>query len=267
MTTGRAAEGSEAGPGPSTAGPVPRIARLTWQAGDPAAVVAALARRLGFEAAAEGFEAATAGIVGGVRLVLGEDTLDVVPWRHEGAGDDPVGEGRLVFEPILDDGPQAPGAPARRSIAAPGLPALVAVAWATVELDRAADELDPWLLPADGRGDAPEPLLGARARLRATSALPGSAILIVEPSTEGRLAASLARDGEGPCALYLRPSGGLDAWVAEARRRGVTVSGRRIGPLGPSVLVPGIAIAGPHLVLVERRDPASRRRGTGTIAP
>ena len=141
------------------------------------------------------------------------------------------------------------------------------VAWATVELDRAAGELDPWLLPADGSEDTTEPLLGARVRLRGTTALPGSTILLVEPSTEGRLAASLARDGEGPCALYLRPPRGLDAWVEDARRRGVTVSGRRIGPLGPSVLVPGTAMAGPHLVLVERLRPASKRRRAGTIAP
>ncbi len=238
-----------------------RIARLTWQSGDPATLVVALAFRLGFEAGAEAFTA-------GARLILGEEAVDVVPWRREGEDDEPVGEGRLVFEPNLaEDAGRAPASRARGTIAAPGLPALVGVAWATVELDRAADELDPWLLPADGRTDTQEPHLGARVRVRATEALPGSAILLVEPSKEGRLAASLARDGEGPCALYLCPPEGLDAWVEGARRRGVTVSGRRIGPLGPSVLVPGLAIAGPHIVVVHRREAASKRRRTGTIAP
>ena len=108
--------------------------------------------------------------------------------------------------------------------AAPRPLRLAGLGWATVELDRAADELGMWLgeAPDPGAPDAADPLLGARARVRDAGGLPGDAVLLLEPSTEGRLAASLARDGEGPAALYLRPAAGLRAWAAAARARGVT---------------------------------------------
>ena len=116
--------------------------------------------------------------------------------------------------------------------------------------------------------DATDPLLGARARLRAAGGLPGDAVLLLEPSTEGRLAASLARDGEGPAALYLRPAAGLRTWAVDARARGVALSSRRVGPLGGSVLVGGGPVAGPHLVIVDAHAArASRTPATGTIAP
>jgi hypothetical protein len=252
-----------------TASREPRVARLTWQAGDPGALVAELGRRLGFDAgggsSGTGVEAGERGGVGGVRLVFGDETVDVVPWRREGPADEPAGDGRLVFEPSWGDGDGEHVVADDRPLVV--VPLVVAgVAWATVDLDRAADELGPWLLPADA-GDHEEPLLGATARPRPTRDLPGPVIVLLEPVTEGRLAASLARDGEGPCALYLRPTEGLDSWVAAARRRGVAVSRRRVGPLGSGVLVPGTSVAGPHLVIVDRRRPSSRGRGPGTIAP
>lgn len=229
-----------------------RWARLTWQAADPDALAADLVARLGLD------RAPTAD--GGWRLDLGGEPLDVVPWRREGPGDDPRPAGRLVLEPIDGGGP----VPART----PDAPlALAGVAWATVEIDRAEDELAPWLLPADGtaRGEAaPDPQLGARTRIRGTVSLPGSAIVFAEPSTEGRLAASLARDGEGPCALYLRPASGLEAWVAAARARGVMLSGRRSGPLGEAVLLPGPVFAGPHVLVA---DAPAFRFPPSTIAP
>ena len=160
-----------------------------------------------------------------------------------------------MLEPIEGGGPTpapTPGAPL----------ALAGVVWSTVELDRAEDELEPWLSAADpalGDGDAPaDRHLGARARRRRSAALPGRVLLLEEPSTEGRLAASLARDGEGPCALLLSATAGLAAWTADARRRGVAVSARRRGPLGPAVLVPGRVVAGPHLVIVEAVATGSR---------
>jgi hypothetical protein len=192
-----------------------------------------------------------AGPLGAWRIVLGPADLELVPWRREGPADEPGAAGRLVFEPlegealgrVSDDGPEDPSM------------ALAGVVWATVELDRAAVELDQWLDPAvDGRADDPEPHLGARTRPRGSAGLPGDTLVLAEPSTEGRLAASLARDGEGPCAIYLRPRGGLDAWLGEARRRGVGVSSVRVGPLGRSVLLPGAA-AGPHLIVVDDRAP------------
>ena len=67
---------------------------------------------------------------------------------------------------------------------------------ATVDLERTLGDL--------GRREPvailDEPLLGARAaRLDAGA----TAVLVLEPSTEGPLAAALARRGEGICALYL----------------------------------------------------------------
>jgi hypothetical protein len=219
-----------------------QVARLTWQAADPAALGADLERRLGAPS------------------VPG---LEVVPWLRESPTDAPTAAGRLVFEPV-DEGatPLTPAA---------GPLVLVGVAWATVELDRAETELAQWLAPAGGEpGDAIEPggldpHLGARVRTRATSDLPGGHVVLAEPATEGRLAASLARDGEGPCALYLRPAGGLEAWLAAARARGTAVSRVAAGPFGRSVLVPGAASAGPHVIVVGASEPSSPAAPASTI--
>lgn len=232
-----------------------RWARLTWQAGEPASLVADLERRLGVPG-----EAAPGGAWW---IRLGDEALEVVPWLSEGPRDLPAAGGRLVLEPIEVGAQEAAPAPA---VDAPL--SLAGVVWATVELDRAEAELHPWLEPSDpelGDGDAhADPHLGAHARLRRTSALPGGTLILAEPSTEGRLAASLARDGEGPCALVVRPSAGLDTWLAAARERGVQVSARRRGPLGPAVLLPGPTVAGPHVLVVDVPAPARR---ASTIAP
>ena len=244
--------GAQAGPDRDPAASA-RWARLTWQAGDPAGLAATIAHRLGVAAEPDGH--------GAWLLQLGGERLEVVPWRAEGARDRPSTEGRLVLEPLEGGGP----VPVRVA----GTPlALAGVAWSTVELDRAEAELDPWLLDRDeslGDGDAvPDPHLGASARRRRTAALPGGTLVLEEPSTEGRLAASLARDGEGPCALFLAPSAGLAAWTADARQRGVRVSARRPGPMGNAVLLPGRSMAGPHLLVVDTVAPPP---GPSTIAP
>jgi hypothetical protein len=227
-------------------------ARLTWQAADPAALVGELAHRLGLDARLADGEGQDQ------RLPLGFADVEVVPWRREAPTDDPVPAGRLVFEPL------AGGAPGPVVTTLPAL-ALVGVGWATVELDRAEAELAHWLAgePPDPDDDLADPHLGARARVRDADGLPGGAIVLLEPTTEGRLAASLARDGEGPCALYLWPPGGLDGWVDRAGRRGVTVGVSADGPFGATVLVPIGDAAGPHLLVVGE----SSARAPGTIAP
>jgi hypothetical protein len=108
-------------------------------------------------------------------------------------------------------------------------PRLVAVGWATVDLERTLEDLG-------GDGAVPvveEPLLGARAcRLD----VGGTAVLILEPTTEGRLAAALARRGEGICALYVtaaRPLG------SAARTTALGSPGRLLPhdrPWGPFVI-------------------------------
>lgn len=239
-----------------------RWALLTWQAPDPDSLARTLARRLGVD------PVPVAGRPW--RFALGGDELEVVPWRREGPGDEPVGDGRLVFEPVEAGVPEPE--PDDGDVLR-----LAGIAWATVDLDRAEAELDPWLAPTGADGESPDatsaldPHLGARVRVRTPAGLPGDRLLLAEPVTEGRLAASLARDDEGPCALYLRPRHGLEAWAAAARGRGVMATARRDGPLGPSVLVLGGAVTGPHLLVVEGLPPVSRTTsdttGTGTIAP
>jgi hypothetical protein len=74
---------------------------------------------------------------------------------------------------------------------------LVGVGWATVDLERTLAGLpDPWVAGPETE----EPSLGARARVVRTGAV---ALVVLEPSTEGRLAAALARRGEGIACLYV----------------------------------------------------------------
>ena len=74
---------------------------------------------------------------------------------------------------------------------------LAALGWATVDAERAASDFGRPLL-----GEALEDaLLGAKAqRLGAGGRL---TLVLLEPATEGPLAAALARNGEGPVCLYV----------------------------------------------------------------
>ena len=238
-------------------------ARLTWQAKDPSALAGELAHRLEVPAR-------PGGLVPGARLLrLGTCELEVRPWSREGPDDNPRPAGRLMLEPV-PNGEEGPDP------APPGAPdplVLLGLGWSTVDLDRTEADLDMWLGPPPAppvdASPAPGPVdehLGARARLREGAGLPGAWTVLLEPSTEGRVAASLARDGEGPCALYLRPAAGLDAWTEAARERGVTVSGRREGPFGDQVLLAS-APSGPHVIVTEGRSPVSAAAPAGTIAP
>ena len=254
-------------------------ARLTWQAADPATFAADLGRRLDVDGR-EG------GMAQGARLLnLGTAVLEVRPWLRESPADKPRAAGRLVLEPVSsgDEPPAPPAADDPRALL------LIGLGWATVDLERAESELDMWLAPVeetttageperpeepeeaggpDGPGDPVDPHLGARVRLRGAGGLPGEWMVILEPATEGRVAGSLARDGEGPCTLYLWPAAGIDAWLAAARSRGVSI-GRRgpaVGPFGRQALLAGPA-TGPHVIVVENRTPVSRIRRMSTIAP
>jgi hypothetical protein len=124
---------------------------------------------------------------------------------------------------------------------------LEGIAWATVELDRAATELAAALGLGSGQAFEPgpdEPWLGAFARRARPPRLPW--IVLLEPSTEGRLAAFLARRGEGIAAAYV--SGRVPYPVARTLAP---------GPLGGQRWLAGDRW-GPWLILVERRaDPRS----------
>lgn len=232
-------------------------ARLTWQAKDPDALAAELSARLGVPARPGGL------VTGAQLLDLGTALLEVRPWVREGPADHPRAAGRLLLEPV----PGGEEPPAGGTPGGPTAPAvvLVGVGWATVEADRAERELELWLGPRAG-DEGEDPQLGARTRLHGGAGLPGPWMVILEPATEGRAAASLARDGEGPCALWLRPVAGLEAGIARVRATGTAVTRRRDGPFGPQVLVHGAA-AGPHVILTEGRPPVSAGSVAGTIAP
>ena len=91
---------------------------------------------------------------------------------------------------------------------------ITGVGWATVEADRAFGELAIVLEgPAAWVARERDPLLGASAWRRDPSPAAGVSLFVVEPDTEGRLAANLARFGEGVAAVYLSPGGEADRIV------------------------------------------------------
>ena len=115
---------------------------------------------------------------------------------------------------------------------------LVAVGWATVELDRAEADLRVDLVTAFEPANR-DALLGASVR-RSKGTEPE--VLLLEPDTEGRMAGALARHGEGPIALYLRVE-------AHAPRPADVVTRPGTGPLGPERLVLGDSPWGPFVLL------------------
>ena len=123
-------------------------------------------------------------------------------------------------------------------------PDLVAVIWATVDIDRVVAGIG---LPSVELPD--DPLLGAAVRL--VRPPDGEPIALLEPRTEGLIAATLARSGEGLAGRYVAAPAGLLSIAERAAAAGVALSRVAEGPFGPSALVLG-APAGPHLVLVDR---------------
>jgi hypothetical protein len=121
----------------------------------------------------------------------------------------------------------------------------LAVGWATVELDRAARELADLLGPSGAFQDAPSSeALGARCRVGEAGVKGGVRIVLLEPETEGRLSATLARHGERWVATWV-------AATAPSSSPVVQLSGARPGPFGKERLVLGGPVSGPHRFVVE----------------
>jgi hypothetical protein len=115
-------------------------------------------------------------------------------------------------------------------------PELVAIGWATVELDRAVVELARALGtdPAAFRPASASTVLGASCRIAVRLLDGGIDLAVLEPSTEGRLAAHLARQGEGPTVAWL-----ADTQAFEARGPAGSDGRRdRRGPFGPERILP-----------------------------
>ncbi len=125
--------------------------------------------------------------------------------------------------------------------------------WATVELDRAeatfgvmpgATAAIPAGATHDEREDTRDELLGAFARVIRTG--DDREIALIEPFTEGRLAAALARHGEGYVALYLIADSEAPA---RARAAGIVLSAAGSGPFGTGRLIAGGPRSGPFIVI------------------
>ena len=129
-----------------------------------------------------------------------------------------------------------------------GATRLLAIGWATVELDRAVVEL-AGVLAAPPIHAVASIALGAHCRIASFPLEDGTdlGLAILEPSSEGRLAAALARWDEGP----------LVAWYAVTTLEGSTQV--HPGPFGPERLVAGDPLTGPHRLVVVT--------GPGTIPP
>lgn len=112
---------------------------------------------------------------------------------------------------------------------------LIGLGWATVDTERAVvalHEHGPFQPAAD------ETILGASCRLGPQSAL---RLAILEPNTEGRLAATLARHDEGPAVL----------WVVGQAPPNLRLSSAADGPFGSERLVLGAPLGGRHLLVVD----------------
>jgi hypothetical protein len=142
---------------------------------------------------------------------------------------------------------------------------VVALGYAILDLDQAEADANA-TIAHDGARPAPDDaLLGARCRIVVTPS--GPWIVLLEPSTEGRLAASLARYGQVPIVEYLAPTTHGAGTVAAASSSGIALSPPTGGPLGLERLVLGNPPWGPHLILVDEDPRGALQPPTATIEP
>ena len=127
---------------------------------------------------------------------------------------------------------------------------IVALGWATVDIDAVRRRIE-----ADaGFGafaEAPRDAhLGGRAVVHRPGEPSGEPIeVLLEPDTEGRLAASLARHGEGFAAIWFGPRGDADADLPAG------FGSLADGPLGPARLLLGGPPWGLSVLLLESEAP------------
>lgn len=235
--------------------------RLVWRAEEPERMGRAIATALGVPLRAGAAPHLGGGGAASLRLVNAELVVEAL-----GPADPP-----LSMEVIPETVGDVPARPHRGSLADPSpdllpdlrpdllppaggsqVPRLLAVAWATVELDRAAEELAAALPGCRFMPGPADPVLGAATLMEIAEPVGRPRFVLVEPSTESLLAATLARFGEGP----------VGCWVAldPASPSASAIAGTgHVGPFGPErrAAVPGRF--GPHLIVVAaaatRADP------------
>jgi hypothetical protein len=127
----------------------------------------------------------------------------------------------------------------------------LATIWATVDLERTLAQRH---LPVTV--SAIDTLLGARVVVVLGAEL-GPPVAVAEPSTEGRLAATLARHGEGPAGRYVAVTDDLGRAGDRARTAGIALSRLGDGPFGPSMLVLTGSATRPHLILCNPAVPST----------
>lgn len=146
---------------------------------------------------------------------------------------------------------------------------LIGIGWGTVELERAAEDLASAFAAArlpqpDWSPAARDAHLGATTWIGAAAWFGAAgpprgltnpempAVVLLEPDTEGRLAATLARFDEGVAAIYLEapaePAAGAppSAYPFDPARLGAAAP----GPLGLGRIVLARPAWGPHIVVV-----------------
>lgn len=127
---------------------------------------------------------------------------------------------------------------------------IVALGWATVDIDAVRRRIESdagFGAFAEARRDAH---LGARAVVHRPGEHAGEPIeVLLEPDTEGRLAASLARHGEGFAAIWFGPKPEASAEPPAG------FGGLADGPLGPARLLLGGPPWGLSVLLLETAAP------------
>ncbi len=207
---------------------------LAWEAREPDRIRGLLA--------AVGFGAASGG-----RLVVPGLVLAIVGT---------AGPDRLRLH-ATGDRPGAPGGgSATTGLDGAASVGLRAVGWATVDRDRQAAAF-----PSAAEALPDDELLGARA---AASADPR--VVLLEPATEGRLAATLARHGEGPAALYLETTAAAMVAIRDRLVRIGEPPRAGSGPFGPQLLATTRFAWGPHVLLVTPALTGDGRRGEAGAA-
>lgn len=222
--------------------------RLRWAAAEPTLLVARLRDRLGFRVLGPAADSPAwlLAFPSALVWIVPLTPLDDRPlaWLAREPGSRP--------ETRRTDARREPGP--REHSHPNGVLDLLAVGWATVDRERAGASLgsaDPGAVEL-----AEDRLLGARA-------LGVGRTVLLEPAREGRLAASLARWGEGPAALYFSAgSGGLGSLARSLGEGGEPVRRSSRGPFGPSLLLAGGPPAGPHLVVCAGSSRPTRAAGT-----
>ncbi len=169
-----------------------------------------------------------------------------------GPADDPLGAMRQALDGLVD--PRDGYVP-------------VALGWATVDLDR-MERVFAEAYPGSVTSTqdlVKDQLLGAYCRLVLPGVAGVPALVLIEPSTEGRLAATLARHGEGPLAIWLEDPRDLHDPPDAPDAPGAAVAADPLrsspvaGPFGTEALLLGGPIHGPHRLVV--------LAGPGTITP